>query len=360
MGCRASSTRLRFTILLQSGHVSEAGRKLLSVEMNTLSASPVSDPLLASTALPHRGEFYPLGFPVLVASNTRRVLEAAGESWGRSGKRFDERPVEIRCLVSKSAARDIPPDPVVRAQGSLLVSVADAQNFACCDMVDGSAAAWVTDATAADFQYFRYHFLEAMAYCLLDTLHLVAVHAACVSLDGHGVLLAGDSGAGKSSLAYACARRGWVYTSDDSSSVLRRGDGRTVLGNSRLFRFRESAGELFPEFRGLTNIRRANGKPTIEVTTDSLPGFRTAPDSQVEHVVFLNRREGGRAALVPLSAQEAWRRIFFDPWPPDLPMRAARHAAMKRLLGVPAYEMRYRDLDDAANRLEQLVRGGSQ
>lgn len=326
--------------------------------MNTAQTTPLCDPLLALMPLPYQAEFYPFGFPVSVASNSRLVLDAAEESWAGFRKQFDERPIEIRCLVTASGD-GTPPAPIVRAQGNLLISVAGAENFHCCDLVNGFAAAWVTETVAANIQHFRYHFLEAMAYCLLDMLHLVAVHAACVSLDGHGVLLAGDSGAGKSSLAYACARRGWVYTSDDGSSLLRRGGGRAVLGNSRLFRFRETAGELFPEFRGFTDIRRGNGKPTIEVRTDSLPAVRTALESHVDYVVFLNRRDGAEAILLPVSEQETRRRLFFNPWPLELPMHAERRAAMERLLTAPAYEMRYRGLDGAVNRLEQLVRGGS-
>jgi hypothetical protein len=326
--------------------------------MNTAPTTPLCDPLLAFMPLPYRAEFYPFGFPVSVASNSRLVLDAAEESWAGFRKQFDERPIEIRCLVT-AAGDGTPPAPIVRAQGNLLISVAGAENFHCCDLVSGFATAWVTGSVAANSQYFRYHFLEAMASCLLHMLHLVDVHAACVSLDGHGVLLAGDSGAGKSSLAYACARRGWVYTSDDGISLVRRSGGRTVLGNSRLFRFRKTAGELFPEFRRFTDIRNGNGKPTIEVRTDSLPAVRTALESHVDYLVFLNRRDEAEPNLHPVSQQETRKRLFFNPWPLELPMHAEWQAAIERLLTAPAYEMRYRDLDSAVDRLEQLVRGGS-
>jgi hypothetical protein len=39
-----------------------------------------------------------------------------------------------------------------------------------------------------------------------------ALHAAFVSREGEAFCLCGDSGSGKSSLSYACARAGWVYT----------------------------------------------------------------------------------------------------------------------------------------------------
>ena len=326
-----------------------------------ISPSPAYDPLLAFAALPYAAEFYPHGFPASIRSNSPAVLDAAAQSWEGLGKRFDETPIELRCLVSAGAAAQLPPPPVTRAQGHLEASVADAENFWSGDLAKGFASAWVTEAVATNAEYFRYHFLEAMAYGLLDTLHLVAIHAGCVALDGRGVLLAGDSGAGKSSLAYACARRGWTYVSDDASSLVRRDAGRTVLGNPRLLRFRETAGALFPEFRRLAERRRANGKLTIEVRTESLPAIRTAAECRVDYIVFLNRRDAraGQAKLLPTPKQEALRRLSFTPWPRELRTAEERRAAVERLLDAGIYELRYRDLDAAVDRLQQLVCGGS-
>ncbi len=321
---------------------------------------PECDPLLASVPLPHEAEYYPHGFPVRIRTNSQEVLNAACESWGGLEQNYAEAPLEIRCLVRQGGHNQRAPRlPVVRAQGPLLVSVADHENYYTCDLARGFAFGWVNASTVAATEPFRYHFLEAMVYCLLDTRHLVAVHAACVSLDGCGILLAGDSGAGKSSLAYACARRGFTYTSDDSSSLVRKGEGRRVLGNPRLFRFRESAGTLFPEFSGRSARRRGNGKPTVEIATASLPAIRTAAEVDVEHVVFLRR---GAASLAPelisVALPDARMRLSFNPWPSELPMQQDRQATFDRLLGAQLHELRYRDLDTAVDRLEQLVRGG--
>ncbi len=296
-----------------------------------------------------------------IASNSAAVLAAAEESWGGLQKWFDEAPVEVRCLVSKGGAGRLPPPTVVRAQRNLLTGVANSDNYMCCDLQKGFGSAWITECVVMHTEYFRVHFLEAMAYSLLDTLHLVAVHAACVSLDGHGVLLTGDSGAGKSSLAYACARRGWTYTSDDASSLVRRDRGRTVLGNPRMFRFRTAAGGLFPEFSDRKESRRAKGKPTIEVPTASLPAIRTAPRTRADYVAFLNRRDGiaGQARILPVTREDAASRLYFAPWPRDLETRPERRAALERLLQAELFELRYRELDAAVEALERLIRGGS-
>ena len=307
--------------------------------------------------LRHSGEFYPYGFPAVIRSNSPLVISAARENWGSWTKRFDENAVEVRCMVAESAATESPSTPVFRAQGHLLTAVADRENYFCCDLQRGFGYAWITQATADDTRYLRYHVLEAVTTTLIETLYLASVHAACLVLDGHGVLLAGDSGAGKSSLAYACARRGWTYCSDDGSSLVRQGNGRTVLGNSTLFRFRSTAGELFPEFRGMKESRRGDGKPTIEVKTSSLPTIRTAREAHVDYVVFLDRGNDGDVRVRRVPASEVPPRLYFCPWPPELPCTREQRAAVDRLAGAPAYELHYRDLDGAVDRLEQLVRG---
>ena len=263
-------------------------------------------------------------------------------------------------MVAHSGATACAEEPVFRAQGNLFTAVADRENYFCCDLQGGFGFGWVTQATAADSPYLRYHVIEAMAHSLLENRHLVTLHAACVALDGYGVLLAGDSGSGKSSLAYACAHRGWTYCSDDASSLVVRGGGRTVIGNPEGFRFRSTAVDLFPEFQGLKDHRRWNGKPTIEVRTSSLPEIRTAFEARIGNVVFLNRSDGadGEAQLLPVSEAEATARLFVSPWPAEMTAKGDLRAAVDRLAGAPAYELRYRDLDGAVDRLEQLVRGG--
>ncbi len=320
------------------------------------------DPLLASVHLHHSGEFYPYGFPAVVRSNSPFVLEAARQSWSSHTRRFKEPPIEIRCMVADEDTTECPPEPVFRAQRTLLIAVADRDNHFCCDRLGGFAFGWVTSAAAADTAYLRYCFVEAMAYCLLEGRHALSLHAACVALEGHGMLLAGDSGAGKTSLAYACARRGWTYISDDATVVPLRGRRRMVLGDPVRFRFRSTAGELFPEFKGLDHHRRGHGKPTVEIPTSSLPDVRTGFETHVGSVIFLNRGagDGRNVRLLRVSESEAFNRLDTSPWPHEQPSVPAEERALRRLASAPAYELRYRHLEDAVERLEQLVRGGNQ
>jgi hypothetical protein len=192
----------------------------------------------------------------------------------------------------------------------------------------------------------------------LAARHSIGIHAACVELDGNGILICGDSGAGKSTLAYGCARAGWTYITDDASFLVNGRDDSLVVGNSRQVRFRPSAEALFPELQGRPILQRAQiGKPSIEWNTAPLAHFSTSFSSLVKHVVFLDRAAGIPAELVSLP--KAVAKAFILQRGIGIPEIAdLQTAAVDRLLDRGVFELRYTDLDWAIERLTRLVREG--
>ena len=319
-----------------------------------------SDPLLCDAPLPLRQTFYPLGFPLLIESNSELVLRAAEESWGACAGRFQTPPLHIRAGVFGRPGGAEPPPPVFRGQRSLISIVADSGNSAVCDLKAGFGFCWVTPAAATARDYLRYFFLEAIAYSLLGSLYLSPVHAACVEYRGKGVLLCGESGAGKSSLAYACARRGWTFVCDDAVNLVRRGEPVSAVGNCHSLRLRPDAPRLFPELAPLTAGKRANGKTNIELRTAGLRGFRLAPGSRISHVVFLRRRTGAGPALAPVSARTARERLSAVPQYGPSAMRAAWRRSVRALVdNTVCREFVYWDLDTAVTSLEALANEGA-
>ncbi len=315
------------------------------------------DPLKASIHLGFHHTLYPFGFSASIKSNDQAVIRAAETSWGAFKPNFNLPPIDVRVIVSAISTRRRPPVPTFRAQANLLTLVADANNFGCCDLAAGFGFACLTKAATTHSDYLRQHFLEAMVYTLLDTQHTVAIHAACVEFERRGVLFVGDSGAGKSSLAYACSRRGWSYLSDDASSLILHKTGRRVVGNPRTLRLRPSALPLFPEIKGRALVR--NGKPTIEIKTENLRHIRVAYESTVDFILFLKRAEehATSPSLSPITRQDTFMRLKNNPWPPELTIHEQRTEALERVLDAPAYELAYWDFDPAIQLLERLVRG---
>jgi hypothetical protein len=322
-----------------------------------MKAKPLThDPILCDFELPLRAVYCPLGFALEVLTNSRAVLAAAQESWGMLRRHFDCPPVRLCVGVLEGNLTEIPPAPVVRGRRHLMTLTADVENFAVLDLRDGFGYCWLNRAVVENTAYLRYHFLESTGPTLVEYLYATPLHAACVEFDGCGFLLCGESGAGKSSLAYACARRGWTFLSDDASAIVRRRKGRVVIGNPYKMRFRESAAILFPELRDRPITARATGKLAIEVATSTLPEIKTARETEVDYIVFLDRHSFGLpwVSALPLSeARKSFERVICYG---EEENREAQRSALDNLLTAATLELHYNDLDSAVDQLESLVK----
>jgi hypothetical protein len=105
-----------------------------------------------------------------------------------------------------------------------LVSHATRTGVVFLDRVERRIVGWVSAAHQLPL-YDRARPLQILlAVCAADgDVH--AVHGAFVAREGRGVLLIGDSGAGKSTAALCCLEAGMTYLGDDWIGVGRSGDG---------------------------------------------------------------------------------------------------------------------------------------
>lgn len=319
----------------------------------------LADPSWARFPMPLRQTFYPLGFPVQVETNREEVLFGAAARWQGFVKLFDTEPLLLRVGVSESDSTACPPLPRCRVQRHLWSNIADAENYSVTDFTQRFSSIWITEAALAHNNYFNYFFLESAAMSLLATSYTTAIHGACIERNGCGILLCGDSGAGKTTLAYACARAGWTYITDDGSYLVNNRHDRLVVGNCNLARFRPSAVDLFSELNGHNVIQRSDvGKPSIELDMHPLRNIRSAFTSHVNHVVFLNRRKAHRQELVSFPTEVAryfMLQVLFSP----RETRKTQAAMIDNLLADGALELRYNQLDWAVDRLAKLAERGS-
>ena len=129
----------------------------MPVELQTLPAS--DDIILHDVPLPLRATFYPLGFPLELATNSEAILAAARQSWGLSCAEFSEPPVSLDLAVTGDESEQLPPQPRFRSHRHLMSIVSDAQHQVICDFSHGCAAGWVTRSVAENPGFVRLHFL---------------------------------------------------------------------------------------------------------------------------------------------------------------------------------------------------------
>ncbi len=311
----------------------------------------LSDPLQREVDLPFQRAYYPHGFRLDLASNSREVLEAAEENWGMYEPEYDDPPLTLRVLVQPGS--ELSPQPVHRLQGHLYSAIASRENYGLIDFDALFAYAWVTERTVADHAWFRWFYLESMVGSTLAQRHAVPMHAACVERNGIGVLIWGPSGMGKSTLAYACARAGWTFVADDATSLPQNRRDCVVTGKPHQARFREDVPRLFPELDGYVTRARPTGKLSIEVPMAALPGVRSAVRCEVRRMVFLDR--GKPAGLERIGVESALEQMMQNSYSYGAETQARHEKALSRLLHLPAYWLRYERLQDAVEALDGLT-----
>jgi hypothetical protein len=301
--------------------------------------------------------FFPLGFPLRIRTNSPEAMRQCDLRWSHFEQKFETFPIESHIHVVETGSLECPPEPQHWFTENLMVMVADGNNFCTGQFPNGQTRMIVATSALAHPLYFSRHFLDVGPALHLGSRLTTPIHAACVAIDGRGVMLCGDSGAGKTSLAYACARSGWQFLSDDSTLLLFGETGRRVIGNCHNVRFRPSAADLFPEIAGKPITPRMSGKTSIELATESMPYINAIYTAHADFVVFLNRREPGFADLRPYRKDVAryyMRQILFG----TSETKAKQYAEIERLLTAELLELRYQSLDWAVERLERLVREG--
>jgi hypothetical protein len=302
-----------------------------------------------------------MGVPVDIETNSAAVLRVTEQIWGgyprfaRTAAIAGASAVTFRIAVSDGDALIAPFSSMPVGQGHLVTMVHGASNFAVCDLKTSFAFARLTRDVANNSAYFRYHFLEPAVYVMINARYLSPLHASCVELNGRALVFCGNSGAGKTSLAYACARKGWKYLSDDATHIVRGRPDHTVAGRPLSIRFRETARNLFPELKAWTPERRPNGKLDLEINTSDL-GLETAFESKACGVVFLARQSpGARPRIDPFPAAEALEEFSRAACFGDAAIRAEQTATFRRFTELPIMQLSYGNPDSAEGALRAMV-----
>ena len=316
--------------------------------------TPDPDPLGHSVEQEYHATFYPMGYPVVISSNSTAPLRVATQLWSEYSPLSCTGTVHLRIFVDEIHPRPLAAPVPPRGEGHLISIVHGPRDFAIADLSRGFGFAVLSHSTIAEPGFYRYYFLEPLVYLMQAARHFVFVHASSIARNGNAIVLCGDSGVGKTCLAYACAKRGWSFVTGDALHIVRDAPDYTVVGRPFEIRFRESARNLFPELQTVSTEARPNRKSDVVVSTCGL-GLSTELSARARSIVFIDR--SGPVDLCPCEPEMALQQLSQTICFGDDEIRRAQVEALRRFVSLPIWRLNISNLDRAENVLSGLLRG---
>ena len=292
-----------------------------------------------------------LGLPLAVHTHSVVVANAVRTGWSAGTAESDQPGWTLEIVV-------VPGDPATERPAfeflpSRLELRAGDTNFGWADLESRRAHLTVSAGTAAAIETFRWFYLDALVCTMLAQCEVTPLHAACVSREGHGVLLCGPSGVGKSTLSLASAAAGWDLVAEDATYAVNRGPAGLVRGRPGAVRLRPDALRFFPAIAGDRAGVHPNGKATVQVEVERL-GIRTADATHIRAVVML-RRTTGEAGIRQADPHEAAAGLL-DAIPNfGSEARAVHERTIGKLVEGGAWELRYDAPADGVDLLARLL-----
>lgn len=185
-----------------------------------------------------------------------------------------------------------------------------------------------------------------------------AIHAAAATRRGRCIVLPGASGAGKSTVAAGLVAKGFQLVSDDT--VVLSNDDLSARPLPFPICLKEGAWKLlagrFPGLMDLPVHDRPDGKRVryLDLPRPAPQPTATEP-AHVTAIVFLNRGSNREAALVPLSATAALKRLLNGFHPLGGGLDDAKVGRLLRWVSATeCFELRFSSLDDGVHQIEQI------
>jgi hypothetical protein len=179
-----------------------------------------------------------------------------------------------------------------------------------CDATSGVARLQCDGPFSGRELYLATHPLATIALMeLLERRGRYCLHAGCLELDGRGVLVAGPTGSGKSTLTLALVRAGLGFVSDDLVFLAHAGQDRVeALGFADAAGVTDATAERF----ALAGTPRTDGFPKRLIRLEDAFGVTPVERCEPRVIVFPEVVTDRPGALEPLHPGEAYLRLVPD------------------------------------------------
>ncbi|MEK7422985.1 MAG: hypothetical protein AAB131_04000 [Actinomycetota bacterium] len=263
----------------------------------------------------HTATYLPLGVEVTVASESIELLAAIDAGLGR----YPSSPMSLggELAITATVKPDAPDDPAwpsmkAATEGERMI-VNCGTSTAVVDMRARTVSLTLAASICAVPDALRLFVESAFTAVNVHAGRLHAIHSALVVADDTGLVLRGPSGGGKSTLTYACLRRGMSVASDDWIYGAAGERAGTFAGYPWRIMLTEVAAGRFVELASVAAVAHpsAEGKKVAIVP----PIDRQVPVAHAAAIVLLDPRPLLR--LSEITHTEALERFWASSLPSE-------------------------------------------
>lgn len=233
--------------------------------------------------------------------------------------------------------------PHFRGMRHLVVASFGPANIFVFDLFRRTVTAAVTEELATDTTIWDRTLLPIAMGILGPAVGVLPIHAACVMEDGQGVLIAGASGMGKSTLSVALAQHGLDFVSDDWSYLTLAGDRLTAHGMAVPAKLLPDAVDHFPLLTRYSLGLALNQELAYELPVHEL-GAAVRVCCEPRWFLFLERTHNDGCWLSPVSSEEAQDYVAqsVEKLPPELTqMIQARDEIIDAMRRLSCWKLKY-------------------
>jgi hypothetical protein len=292
-------------------------------------------------SLPYQADFYVAGAHCRLSTNSADVLQSVWR-W-RGPNLVGSRSLEMEIIVDPRLDTAAKRPAYFRGNGHLVFGFLPPGSFIIYDLLRKYVRAVLSTEAARDDSFWNTLLIPITIGIVGTTVGVVPLHCACLERNGNGLLIAGDSGVGKSTLTAALTKRGLALISDDWTYFSKEQSTLVAHGLFSPIKLLPDAVQFFQELRELTPVISLNGEIAYEVDPARFVGSQVKNASRPSWIFFLERTSDPGCHFV--SCPPASIREFFEKNAERLPdelvdAKALRTTIIRTLSVLPSWILR--------------------
>jgi hypothetical protein len=276
------------------------------------------------------------GKPLLVRSNSLAILSHTSlffSPWD-AGDPPEHPAAELRLVRREDRYGSTEDSPWFRGRGYFAMARFTHADSVWFNLRTCRTCGFFSDAVVSDAIRWHKDILPAIVGILAPVVAVVPVHAACLAKNDSGILLAGRSGVGKSTLVVTLARRGYDFLADDWTYLAEDSKGVSAWSIPVPVKLLPDATEHFPELASYACAYSLNGELAYEVSSQKCLGLHRKDHCQIRCIVLLERRKQPGIVISQITATEAIKWLYSDIERLSGPLASAYQTQIELLRGL--------------------------